>query len=261
MRQRLQPCATEAATVRDCQRLQPCVTEAAALCAQGRRRLDSSSSERAAPRSAAEEPCQPCLRLQPLPRTVAASAADGCSLCRIRLQPLPHTVAASAAYGCRLGVGASWAFSDCVGLEEEALRSVPQPCVGCIFLYPFRQVVRSSRGSRCTSLASSVACILLRPSRRVHVSGAGVHTTPPPHPISGRWRRGGARSACGAAARWKGSTLTRTLNLSLSLSLSLSLTLTLTLTPTLTLTLFRWKGCGTCGRWWETLAAPSPSYT
>ena len=43
-------------------------------------------------------------------------------------------------YAQRLGVGSSWAFSDCVGLEEESLRSVPQPCVGCIFLYPFRQV-------------------------------------------------------------------------------------------------------------------------
>ena len=78
--------------------------------------------------------------------TVAASAPYGCSLSCIRLQPQLHTVAASTTYG-RLGVGASWAFSDCVGLEEEALRSVPQPCVGCIFLYPFRQVV-SSRGSR-----------------------------------------------------------------------------------------------------------------
>ena len=86
----------------------------------------------------------------------AFRAADGAPCCaaegppcqpRTRLQPLPHTVAASAAYGCRLGVGASWAFSDCVGLEEEALRSVPQPCVGCIFLYPFRRVV-SRRGRR-----------------------------------------------------------------------------------------------------------------
>ena len=48
-------------------------------------------------------------------------------------------------YAQKLGVSESWAFSDCWGLEEEALRYVPKPCVGCIFLYPFSQVEARKR--------------------------------------------------------------------------------------------------------------------
>ena len=44
----------------------------------------------------------PSARRTPVHRTVAASAAHGCSLCHARLQPLPRTVAASATHGCSL---------------------------------------------------------------------------------------------------------------------------------------------------------------
>jgi len=48
-------------------------------------------------------------------------------------------------YAHKLGMHAAWAFSDCWGLDDEALKHVPQPCVGCIFLYPFTQVEARKR--------------------------------------------------------------------------------------------------------------------
>lgn len=48
-------------------------------------------------------------------------------------------------YAQKLGVGERWAFADCWGLDDEALSHVPQPCVGCIFLYPFSQVEARKR--------------------------------------------------------------------------------------------------------------------
>ena len=43
-------------------------------------------------------------------------------------------------YARKLGVASDWAFTDCWGLEDDALAAVPQPCLACIFLYPFSQV-------------------------------------------------------------------------------------------------------------------------
>ena len=34
----------------------------------------------------------------------------------------------------------SWGFSDVFGLDEDALKMVPSPCVGIVFLYPYSQV-------------------------------------------------------------------------------------------------------------------------
>lgn len=34
----------------------------------------------------------------------------------------------------------SWSFTDIVGLDEDSLKTVPSPCAGIIFLYPFSQV-------------------------------------------------------------------------------------------------------------------------
>ena len=48
-------------------------------------------------------------------------------------------------YAQKLGVSERWAFSDCWGLDREALKHVPAPCVGCIFLYPFSQVEARKR--------------------------------------------------------------------------------------------------------------------
>ena len=48
-------------------------------------------------------------------------------------------------YAQKLGVSERWAFSDCWGLDAEALKHVPAPCVGCIFLYPFSQVEARKR--------------------------------------------------------------------------------------------------------------------
>jgi len=43
-------------------------------------------------------------------------------------------------YAHKLGVQKSWGFSDVYGLDEDALKAVPSPCVGLIFLYPYSQV-------------------------------------------------------------------------------------------------------------------------
>ena len=48
-------------------------------------------------------------------------------------------------YAVKLGVSERWAFSDCWGLDRDALKHVPAPCVGCIFLYPFSQVEARKR--------------------------------------------------------------------------------------------------------------------
>jgi len=57
-------------------------------------------------------------------------------------------------YAHKMGVSKSWGFSDVVGLDDDALKMVPTPCVGIIFLYPFSQVemrkksLGNSRGSK-----------------------------------------------------------------------------------------------------------------
>lgn len=48
-------------------------------------------------------------------------------------------------YAHKLGVDKSWGFSDVVGLDEEALKMVPEPCLGLIFLYPFSQLEAHKR--------------------------------------------------------------------------------------------------------------------
>jgi len=48
-------------------------------------------------------------------------------------------------YAQKLGVSDRWSFSDCWGLDSDALKHVPAPCVGCIFLYPFSQVEARKR--------------------------------------------------------------------------------------------------------------------
>jgi len=52
-------------------------------------------------------------------------------------------------YAHKLGVDKTWAFSDVIGLDEESLRHVPEPCVGLIFLYPYSQLEmhKRSRGA------------------------------------------------------------------------------------------------------------------
>ena len=46
--------------------------------------------------------------------------------------PIPHLYSAIARR--------SWGFSDVFGLDEDALKMVPSPCVGIVFLYPYSQV-------------------------------------------------------------------------------------------------------------------------
>merc|ERR1719476_599271 len=48
-------------------------------------------------------------------------------------------------YAVKLGIDSSWAFTDCWGLDPEALKFVPQPCVAAIFLYPFTQLEARKR--------------------------------------------------------------------------------------------------------------------
>lgn len=48
-------------------------------------------------------------------------------------------------YAHKLGVDKSWAFSDVVGLDEDSLKLVPEPCLGLIFLYPFSQLEAHKR--------------------------------------------------------------------------------------------------------------------
>lgn len=48
-------------------------------------------------------------------------------------------------YAAKLGVDSSWGFTDCWGLDSEALKHVPQPCVAAIFLYPFTQLEARKR--------------------------------------------------------------------------------------------------------------------
>ena len=48
-------------------------------------------------------------------------------------------------YAQKLGVSDRWSFSDCWGLDSDALKHEPAPCVGCIFLYPFSQVEARKR--------------------------------------------------------------------------------------------------------------------
>lgn len=58
-------------------------------------------------------------------------------------------------YAYKLGVDKSWAFSDVFGFDDEALRAVPSPCVGLIWLYPYSQTearkraLGASRGAPC----------------------------------------------------------------------------------------------------------------
>ena len=48
-------------------------------------------------------------------------------------------------YAHKMGVSKTWGFSDVFGLDEEALKMVPAPCAGIIFLYPFSQVEARKR--------------------------------------------------------------------------------------------------------------------
>ncbi len=48
-------------------------------------------------------------------------------------------------FAVKLGVDPKWAFTDVVGLDDASLRSVPQPCVGLIFLYPYSQLETHKR--------------------------------------------------------------------------------------------------------------------
>ena len=48
-------------------------------------------------------------------------------------------------YAHKLGVDKSWGFSDVIGLDEDALKMVPEPCIGLIFLYPFSQLEAHKR--------------------------------------------------------------------------------------------------------------------
>ena len=43
-------------------------------------------------------------------------------------------------YAHKMGVSKSWGFSDVFGLDDDSIRSVPAPCVGLVFLYPYSQV-------------------------------------------------------------------------------------------------------------------------
>ena len=48
-------------------------------------------------------------------------------------------------YAHKLGVDKSWGFADVVGLDEDSLSYVSEPCLGLIFLYPFSQVEAHKR--------------------------------------------------------------------------------------------------------------------
>lgn len=48
-------------------------------------------------------------------------------------------------YAHKLGVDKSWGFSDVVGLDDESLKMVPDPCAGLIFLYPYSQLEAHKR--------------------------------------------------------------------------------------------------------------------
>ena len=50
-------------------------------------------------------------------------------------------------YAHKLGVDKSWSFTDIFGLDDEALKAVPEPCVGLIFLYPYSQMEAYKRTS------------------------------------------------------------------------------------------------------------------
>ncbi|KAL1518585.1 hypothetical protein AB1Y20_002873 [Prymnesium parvum] len=53
-------------------------------------------------------------------------------------------------YAHKLGVHEDWCFVDVLGLDDASLRLVPQPCVGAIFLYPYRQCEARKRSlGRC----------------------------------------------------------------------------------------------------------------
>ena len=50
-----------------------------------------------------------------------------------------------SSYAERLGMDPAWAFSDCWGLDADALKYVPQPTVAAILLYPFSLVEQRKR--------------------------------------------------------------------------------------------------------------------